>query len=115
MLHLTPQTDNLGHSTQYCSTTRTQAGFEKGDLARLPIRKEGNVKKNEKCFATVKKMPFLLDNREFVSKMIWRKNIDGSISVAAVPVNDAIDYGGKVGSIERGKMHLNLTVKTIGR
>jgi hypothetical protein len=38
-------------------------------------------------------MPKLFDYREFVSRLIWRRNEDGSMSVGVSPVNDKVDYG----------------------
>eukprot|EP00520_Triparma_pacifica_P014466 CAMPEP_0118670222 /NCGR_PEP_ID=MMETSP0785-20121206/21336_1 /TAXON_ID=91992 /ORGANISM="Bolidomonas pacifica, Strain CCMP 1866" /LENGTH=51 /DNA_ID=CAMNT_0006564991 /DNA_START=59 /DNA_END=211 /DNA_ORIENTATION=- len=46
------------------------------------MKGEGVTKRNEKVFASVKPMPFLLNNREFLFKNIYRKNHDKSIQVA---------------------------------
>lgn len=58
---------------EYSSNERWTLDREDGNPARLEIRK-GGYRVNEKHYATVKKMPFPLSNREFVGKQIWRNN-----------------------------------------
>ncbi|GMH72175.1 hypothetical protein TrLO_g7138 [Triparma laevis f. longispina] len=66
---------------------------EGGDLARLELREKTRV--NERTFATVKKMPFILNNREFVLRIIW-KSEEGKVLVALESVDDEFDYGVKL-------------------
>ncbi|GMH82067.1 hypothetical protein TL16_g09138 [Triparma laevis f. inornata] len=66
---------------------------EGGDLARLELREKTRV--NERTFATVKKMPFILNNREFVLRFIW-KSEEGKVLVALESVDDEFDYGVKL-------------------
>jgi hypothetical protein len=63
---------------------------EEGNPARLELREKR--RENERTFATVKKMPFLLNNREFVYRMIW-KSEEGKAVVAFEPVDNEVDYG----------------------
>ena len=46
---------------------------------------------NEGTFATVKKLPFPLDNREFVFRKIW-KSEEGKAMVAYESIDDEVDY-----------------------
>jgi len=48
---------------------------------------------HDQVFATIKKMPFPLNNREFVSRNMCVKDANGDLLFAAVPVDDVIDYG----------------------
>jgi hypothetical protein len=63
--------------------------------------------------AVVKKMPKLFDNREFVSRLIWRRNEDGSISVGVSPVNDKVDYGWMTDQRVRASTMSLFTAKSI--
>ena len=49
---------------------------------------------NERTFATVKKMPNSLKNREFVFRMVW-KSEEGKVLVVFESVDDEVDYGVK--------------------
>jgi hypothetical protein len=86
---------------EYCSRDRNAISRDAGNPARLEI-KEGEEMINEKAFATVKTMPLLLHNREFVFKHVWKRNQDGSIIVACCSVDKDVDYGGNVGELVRG-------------
>jgi len=57
----------------FCSNERIRISNEEGNPARLVLRKESRL--NEVTVATVKKFPFMLDNREFVTKQIWRERL----------------------------------------
>ena len=76
---------------EYCSRERTTKA--KGELARLEIR-EGTERANEKKFATVKKFPFPISNREFVQRLIWRRNNTDCVTVAVQSIDKKVDYGG---------------------
>jgi hypothetical protein len=73
---------------------------EEANPARLEMRKGGKGRINEKLFATVKKLPFPLDKREFVLRFVWQRgHLDGNMSVAFVPAEEKVDYGGNLGSL----------------
>ena len=74
----------------YCSKNRVRISMEEGNPARLELRKL--MRENEMTFATVKKMPFMLDNREFVTRQIWRSE-EGKALIAFEPVDVKVDYG----------------------
>ena len=74
----------------YCSRQRMRKSQEKMDPARLVV--EGNAALNEATVATVKVMPFLLKDREFVVKMIWKAD-EAGITVAFESVDLDVDYG----------------------
>ena len=56
---------------------------------------------NENKIATIKKMPFPLYNREFVSRQIWRRN-GRRLEVITHAVDDIVDYGDKMSKV-RGR------------
>jgi hypothetical protein len=87
---------------EYCGRDRNTLGFQAGDLARLEVRK-GVQKRNEKLIASVKKLPFPLNNREFVFRNLWKKNENESISVGSWPSDDEIDYGGEIKNVVRAE------------
>ena len=74
----------------YCSRDRMRISQEEGHPARLIV--EDKKVRNEIIFATVKKMPFLLTNREFVVRQIWMSDIDG-ITICAESTDAKVDYG----------------------
>ena len=43
--------------------------------------------------ATIKKMPFPLNNREFVGRNLCAADTNGDLLITAVPVDDVVDYG----------------------
>mmetsp|Transcript_10792 Transcript_10792/g.22152 ORF Transcript_10792/g.22152 Transcript_10792/m.22152 type:complete len:1934 (-) Transcript_10792:39-5840(-) len=88
----------------YCSRERTAEDREKGGPARLDVTKK-NARINEKIFASIKKMPFPMRNREFVVNVIWRRNDDESISIAFSPFDEKIDYGSKIYRLVKGKSY----------
>ena len=78
----------------FCSNERIRISNEEGNPARLMyVRKEARL--NEVTVATVKKFPFMLDNREFVTKQIWRSE-EGKVVIAFEPVREIVDYGVKL-------------------
>ncbi|GMH95050.1 hypothetical protein TL16_g13066 [Triparma laevis f. inornata] len=80
----------------YCNNERMRMIKEEGHPARLELREKARV--NERTFATVKNMPFFLDNREFVARQVW-KSEEGKVLLAFGPVDDEIDYGVKLKKI----------------
>jgi hypothetical protein len=85
---------------EYCSRERMALSREEGNPARLEVR-ERERGLHEKVFATVKKAPFLLHNREFVMKWLWKVE-NGKVTVGWVPEDRSIDYGGGLGKLVRG-------------
>ena len=55
------------------------------------MRKEARL--NEATFATVKSMPFLLNDREFVFKHIWKVEEGGKSIICQESSGDQVDYG----------------------
>ncbi|GMI45735.1 hypothetical protein TrCOL_g13458, partial [Triparma columacea] len=96
---------------EYCSRERTTKGFATGELARLEIR-EGTERTNEKKFATVKQFPFLITNREFVQRLIWRRNNTDCVTVAVWSIDKKVDYGG-LGKLVRGATKAIFTITNI--
>ncbi|GMH84308.1 hypothetical protein TL16_g09884 [Triparma laevis f. inornata] len=74
----------------YCSNAKMLIHKEEGHPARLELRKKARV--NENSYATVKKFPFTLHNREFVFRQFW-KSEPGKAVIALESISDAVDYG----------------------
>ena len=99
---------------EYCSRERTVMSREEGDPARLEMRKGGNGRVNEKLFATVKKLRFPLQKREFVMRYVWQKvQHDNTMSVAFVPAEEKVDYGGNLGKLVKATTTGLLTATNI--
>ncbi|GMH67615.1 hypothetical protein TL16_g04726 [Triparma laevis f. inornata] len=77
----------------YCNNERVRISKEEGNPARLELRAKARV--NEFTAATVKKMSFFLDNREFVARMIW-KSEEGKVLIAYESIDGEVDYGVKL-------------------
>jgi hypothetical protein len=75
-----------------CGREKTRIGREGGDLARF-ISKEHA--KHDFEWALVKKMPFLLTNREFLGRNMGFKEATGDLVVVFKPLLDStrVDYG----------------------
>ena len=71
-----------------CSNERMRINREEGHPARLELREK--ARENERTFATVKKFPFPLANREFVVRMFW-KSEEGKVLIAFKSVSDEVD------------------------
>ena len=63
---------------------------EQSDPALLKLREIGP---HDQVFATIKKMPFPLNNREFVSRNLCATDTNCDLMFTAVPVSDVVDYG----------------------
>jgi len=63
---------------------------EEGNPARLRQRA---TSAHDQVFATIKKMPFPLNNREFMLRYLCATDTNGDLLVTYVPVDDVIDYG----------------------
>ena len=74
----------------YCSRQRMRKSHEKKDPARLVV--EDNAALNEATVATVKSMPLLLKDREYVVKMIWKAG-EAGVTIAIESVDLDVDYG----------------------
>ena len=98
---------------EYNSRVRAADARDEGP-ARLEIRKR-EVRVNEKKFADVKNVPFPLVRREFVIKHLWRRNIDGSISIAvqSLPTAYCVDYGASLGRTIRASCEAIFTATNI--
>jgi len=64
--------------------------------ARLVQRRTGS---NELVWATIKKMPFPLYNREFVCHQVCCSDVNGDLLFTSVPADEAIDYGMKTKTV----------------
>jgi len=96
-----------------CSNERQKLAWDDGDSARLEVHwtSSGERRKvNERVFASVKPMPFPLRSREFVCGMIWKTNRK-TVTLAAYPVDDVVNYGGSFKKLVRAttKAFLNFT------
>ena len=69
---------------------------EKGDPARLVQRKTGS---NDIVWATIKKMPFPLHNRELVSRQVCCSDVNGDLLFTSVPADEVTDYGTKTKTV----------------
>ena len=76
----------------FCSNERMRINMEEGNPARLIV---GRVGFAEQTLATVKRMPFLLSNREGVFRQVLSKS-GGKIIIANESVIDDVDYGRKM-------------------
>jgi len=69
---------------------------EQGNPARLVQRRTGS---NDVVWATIKKMPFPLHNREFVNRLVCCVDVNGDLLFTTVPVDEVIDYGLKTNTV----------------
>jgi len=74
----------------FISRERMRISSEQGNPARLIQSRSGQ---HAQVFATIKKMPFPLNNREFVSRLVCATDTNGDMLITAVPADDVIDYG----------------------
>jgi len=63
---------------------------EQGNPAFLKQRENGH---HDQVFATIKKMPFPLNNREFVIRQVCSTETAGDLLITTVSVNELADYG----------------------
>ena len=80
----------------FCSNERMRTSIEEGQPARIELRNKRKV--NEYVTATVKAMPLLLHNREFIARMIW-KSEEGKVWIAMESMDEEVDYGVKMKTI----------------
>ena len=78
------------------SRDRNRIHSEGGHIARLVLDGDGR----QQLVATVKRMPWPLYHREFVTWVVWSKDDDGGFDVAAASVHVDVDYGISVSSVE---------------
>jgi len=74
----------------FASREQMRMSGEEGNLARLVQRVNGP---HDQVVATIKKMPFPLNNREFVARNLCAADTNGDLLFASVPVDDVVDYG----------------------
>ncbi|GMH56674.1 hypothetical protein TrST_g10865 [Triparma strigata] len=82
-------------AVDFISNEGRRISREKSDIAKLEVRELR--RENEATFVLVKKMPFMLDNREFVFRIMWRAEA-GRVLIAIESTGDevSIDYGIKL-------------------
>jgi hypothetical protein len=97
---------------EYCSRTRTVASAEKGDPARIVVRR---FSPHDAMFATVKCFPFPLSKREFVFRVIAAQDDSGTFIVASSSTSrqHVVDYGTDFKAV-RGFTTALLKVKPVG-
>ena len=83
----------------YCSNERMRKSREKRNPARFVL--ENNAAPNEATFATVKAMPFLFKDREYVVKYVWRSS-EAGVAIAFESVDLPVDYGSSLNTV-RGR------------
>ena len=76
--------------SMFMSRESTKASVELSNPARLVPRGSGPL---DTVVATIKKMPFVLRDREFVARQVCAMDTDGDFLVAAVPIDEIVDYG----------------------
>jgi len=69
---------------------------EQGNPARLVQKRTGS---NDMVWATIKKLPSPLHNREFVNRLVCCLDVNGELLLISVPVDDVIDYGVKTNTV----------------
>jgi len=82
--------DALASWWSYASRKNMRISSEQSHPARLVQRRNGL---NDAVVATIKKMPFPLNNREFVNRQLCCSDVNGDLLFAYAPVDDVIDYG----------------------
>ncbi|GMH74562.1 hypothetical protein TL16_g06498 [Triparma laevis f. inornata] len=87
----------------FCSNEGVRVSKEEGNPARLELRDK--ARENEATFATVKKMPIFLNNREFVARQVW-KSEHGKVLVVFASTDDIVDYGVKLKKTRGSNMGL---------
>ena len=97
---------------EFCSRERRAANFGSQNPARFELHHKKKCF-NEKVFVSVGRLPFPLNKREFVSKIIWKTNKDKSISAGGWPVNDVVDYGVSLGKLVRGESAALMNAKNL--
>jgi len=85
-----PAREATAYTFAYTSRERDRMSREGQHPARILATTYTN---HDNVFATIKKMPLLLRNREFVARQVCAADTSGDFLVAADPVDDIIDYG----------------------
>jgi hypothetical protein len=95
----------------YCSNERMRISNEQRQPARLVISRPCFV---EQEIATVKHMPLLFQNREFVFRLIFSRDDKSKILLAqeSVPTSENVDYGRKL-RVTRGQLKSLFSVKSL--
>mmetsp|Transcript_14619 Transcript_14619/g.29983 ORF Transcript_14619/g.29983 Transcript_14619/m.29983 type:complete len:1930 (-) Transcript_14619:32-5821(-) len=96
----------------FASRERSFVGREEGNSIRFQIRKE-TKRTNERLYAYLKMFKFPLMNRKFVTRFIWRKNSNESMSVGVWSVNENADWGGAAARSVTGTTYALFTATNI--
>ena len=78
------------YSSAFISRERVRLSSEQGHPARV-IQSRGGP--HDQVVATIKKMTFPLNNREFVARQVCATDTSGDLLITVVPIGDVIDYG----------------------
>ena len=76
----------------FTSRENLKVSAEQGNPARLLLNVNGP---HDQVHATIKRMIFPIQNREFVGHQVCATDTNGDLLVTYEPVNDEIDYGVK--------------------
>jgi len=88
--------DALASWWSVASRNNMRISSELGNPALLVQRRTDS---NDLVWATIKKMPFPLHNREFVGRQVCAADTNGDFLVTAVPTDEVIDYGVKTNTV----------------
>ncbi|GMI25387.1 hypothetical protein TeGR_g1751, partial [Tetraparma gracilis] len=94
-------TDAFAYQVAVCGREKMRIGWEEGDRARLIFKEHA---KHDFEWASVKKMPFPLTNREFLARCLSFKGPTGDLVLVfeALPDSTKVDYGADL-KVVRGK------------
>mmetsp|Transcript_18700 Transcript_18700/g.38909 ORF Transcript_18700/g.38909 Transcript_18700/m.38909 type:complete len:1880 (-) Transcript_18700:55-5694(-) len=116
VIDCTPE-EALAWYFHFCSQKRSRKDRENGNV-RFEVSEWEKKRGNEKLFACIRKMPFLVSNRDFVQRFIWKKTSEGNFcvgvwSVEKEEVNN--DYGGFMGKLIRGQAKAIITLSSTAK
>jgi len=98
------------HMSAFMSRESVRINSENGHPARL-ILKENTM--HDCVVATVKRLPFPLNNREFVSRQVCAEDDNGDLVLAFSPVQAEVDYGKRFKTV-RGASAAFFTISSLG-
>jgi len=75
---------------EFCSRYRTRISLEEGNPARVCVSRRSP---HDAVFATVKTLPLLFRNREFVIRQICAEDVNGDLIIAISDSDANADYG----------------------
>jgi len=91
-----PAREATAYTFAYTSRERGRMSREEQNPARILAT---SYTKHDNVIATIKKMPLLLSNREFVARLVCASDTSGDFLIAANPVDDIIDYGMRIRTV----------------